>query len=361
MVYRYNISTAKCECANNLDGALLCRDPGRAYLRIDFCMTLDNNTNMLIAAKCHRGHYNSHNMINGLLPNDTSLIMESQCTPNNRKGYLCSKCADGYGVAVTSLTPNCVPCTLSVVPAILLYLLIELLPITIFFMVIVIFRINISAGPLLGYFIYCQAYTFTTNQSMLFNIEPFTHTWEGSPTHISYFLAGIWALCPVNILPPICISHRISTMDAIVMKYIRVFYPLVVTLFTYFLIELHARNFKLVVYLWRPVQACLRKVNVQIAIKDSKIHGYATLYILSFSIISYVSFELLNLIDVIREDSHCIKRRLQNDPTVSAYSGTHAPYVIITYVTLFLFWHTPWTLAMPLSIWNISTSSRMHN
>ena len=273
--YRYNISTAKCECANNLDGALLCRDPGRAYLRIDFCITLDNNTNMLIAAKCHRGHYNSHNMINGiygLLPNDTSLIMESQCTPNNRKGYLCSKCADGYGVAVTSLTPNCVPCTLSVVPAILLYLLIELLPITIFFMVIVIFRINISAGPLLGYFIYCQAYTFTTNQlfEVCYSILNHSHTLGKVLLHISYFLAGIWALCPVNILPPICISHRISTMDAIVMKYIRVFYPLVVTLFTYFLIELHARNFKLVVYLWRPVQACLRKVNVQMAIKRLK-------------------------------------------------------------------------------------------
>ena len=191
--YRYNISTAKCQCANNLDGALLCRDSRRAYLRIDFCMTFDNHTNMLIAASCHRGHYNSHNMINGifgLLPNDTSLIMESQCTPNNRKGYLCSKCADGYGIAVTSLTPNCVRCTLSVLPAILLYLLIELLPITIFFMIIVIFRINISVGPLLGYFIYCQAYTVTTNTQfeVCYSILNHSHTLGKVLFDISYII-----------------------------------------------------------------------------------------------------------------------------------------------------------------------------
>ena len=335
--YKYKTLTGQCECTDNLSGGLLCKDPGKVYLRIDYCMTLDNHTNLLIAGACHRGHYNSRDMIRGiygLLPNDSTLLRESQCEPNNREGLLCSKCIDGYGVAVTSLTPKCVECTLTVLPAVLLYMLIELLPLTIFFVAIVIFRINITSGPLSGYFIYCQAYAAVTNQyfelysSILNNSSSFTK----GLLYISYALSSLWALCSFNILPPLCISQNISLKDAITLKYIRVVYPLVLVAFTYFLIELHAHNFKPVVYLWKPFDVCLGKLNLNITANDSIIHAYATLFLLSFAVLNFIAFQLMNMTDlIILENAKPVDHRLVVDPTIVGYSSTHAPYVAVTF------------------------------
>ena len=340
--YRYNESTGRCDCVSDLSGAIVCEKQGQVYLRIDYCMTLDHRSNVSVAGPCHRGHYNHHYMINGaygLLPNDSSKLEEMQCKPNKRYGLLCGKCMDGYGVSVTSLTPKCIECKFSPLVAVLIYLVIELLPITAFFFVIVIFRINIMVGPLLGYFIFCQAYTAVTNQlneiymSLLSQADPFMT----SLLYISYTLSSMWALCSFNILPPMCISPRISFMDAIAMKYIRVVYPLLLVPITYFLIELHARNFKPVVYMWKPFKICITKVNLTISTNDSVIHAYATLYLLSFAVLNYVSFQLLNLTNLVREDGKGIHKRVFSNPTVHSYSSEHAPYAVMAFVALLLF------------------------
>ena len=355
--YNYNKSISGCECSPYLSDGVLCIDPGHAYLRIDYCMTLESLSNMSIAGNCHRGHYNHHQMIRGvygLLPNDSSKLTDAQCKPNNRHGLLCAKCIDGYGVAVTPLTPKCIKCKFSPLPAILLYLTIELLPITAFFIVIVIFRINIMSGPLMGYFIFCQAYATTTNiyyeiYASLFRYSgPFTN----GLLYLSYTLSSLWALCSFNILPPICISPRISLMDAIAMKCIRVLYPLVLVPITYFCIELHARNFKPVVYLWKPFSTCLNKVKIKLSTTDSIIHAFATLYFLSFAALNYISFKLLDITDLKREDGTLRKRRLISDPTVQSYSSPHAPYVAIAFGILFFLGVLP---ALVLCLYPIGT------
>ena len=315
--YNYNKSSSRCKCSPYLSDGVLCIDPGHVYLRIDYCMTLESLSNMSIAGNCHRGHYNHHQMIKGiygLLPNDSSKLTDAQCKPNNRHGLLCAKCIDGYGVAVTSLTPKCIKCKFSLLPAIdlLLYLTIELLPITAFFIVIVIFRINIMSGPLMGYFIFCQAYATTTNiyyeiYASLFRYSgPFTN----GLLYLSYTLSSLWGLCSFNILPPICISPRISLMDAIAMKCIRVLYPLVLVPITYFCIELHARNFKPVVYLWKPFSTCLNKVKIKLSTTDSIIHAFATYPLL----LNYISFKLLYITDLIREDGTLRTNLRSNSP-----------------------------------------------
>lgn len=340
--YRYNESTGKCECVSDLSGAIICKKQGQVYLRIEYCMTLDHHSNVSVAGVCHRGHYNRHHMINGaygLLPNDSSKLEEVQCKPNKRRGLQCGKCMDGYGVSVTSLNPKCIECKFSPLAAVLIYLAVELIPITAFFLVIVIFRINIMVGPLLGYFIFCQAYAAAANQlnelyiSLLSHADPFMT----NLLYISYTLSSMWALCSFNILQPICISPRISLIDAIAMKYIRVVYPLLLVPITYFLIELHARNFKPVVCIWRPFKICLTKINVTISANDSVIHAYATLYSLSFAVLNYISYRLLNLTNLVREDGIVRHTRLLVDPTVEGYSFEHAPYAAMSFAALLFF------------------------
>ena len=59
---------------------------------------------------------------------------------------------DGYGPGVFSLDLKCANCSkMSTGTAIILYLLIKTIPITLLFACVAMFHINITSGPLLGY------------------------------------------------------------------------------------------------------------------------------------------------------------------------------------------------------------------
>ena len=300
-------------------------------------MTLDRQNNLTVAGICHRGSYSSKQTFIGvfrLLPNDSERLEEVQCGPNHRQGLLCAKCAHGYGVSATSLTPKCIKCTsYPIILTVLLYFIIELLPITVFFILIVTFNINITSGPLMGYFIFCQVYTTISNQ--IFDIYSYLMDNASQGTRnvfdISYILSSIWALGAFNVLPPLCISARMTFLDAIALKYIRVLYPLFLVPFTFFLIELHTRNNRLIVCMWKPFWALFRRLNQRLQINDSIIHSYATLFLLSFGILNYLTFKLLNIVPTIDEHYHSVKPRLEVDPTMQGYTREHAPYVAAAY------------------------------
>ena len=60
------------------------------------------------------------------------------CDHYNRKGLLCRKCREGYGLAVYSYDQKCVDCSkLSIGYAITVYLMLEFIPVTLFFICIV--------------------------------------------------------------------------------------------------------------------------------------------------------------------------------------------------------------------------------
>ena len=346
--HHYNKMLQRCVCIqNNLDGATICEELGDVYLRLDYCMTLDTHNKTTVGV-CHRASYNGNQTFRGafrLLPHDPDLLEETQCKPNNREGLLCATCIPGYGEPVTSLTPKCVKCSsYPTFLAALLYLVIELLPITVFFIIIVFLRISIFSGPLMGYFIFCQTYTVISNH--IFELYSFMVD-NSSPLvwfvlNGSYILSSIWTLGAFNVLPPLCISPSITSLDAIVLKYVRVLYPLFLVPFTFFLIEMHARNNRPVVWLWRPFGMCIKKMNRNIDTNDSVIHAYATLFFLSFGILNYLSFKVTNLTTLTRGDNGIpLKRRLMSDPTVVGYTAKHAPYLTVAYTMLIFFGAVP--------------------
>ena len=79
------------------------------------------------------------------------------CGPLNRKGRLCSECKDGYGLGTTSVGFQHFECTECAgawygVP---LFLFLEIFPLTVLYLVILIFQINITSGSITC-FIFCN-------------------------------------------------------------------------------------------------------------------------------------------------------------------------------------------------------------
>ena len=71
------------------------------------------------------------------------------------------------------------------------------------------------------------------------------------------------------------------------------FYPLALIIIAYILIELHAHNFRVIVWIWRPFHRCFACFRQQWNIRTSIIDAFATFLILSNIMLLSVSFDLL--------------------------------------------------------------------
>ena len=103
------------------------------------CMTYSKNTRSTYVAECPYFQVNDHKVSHlnpGYikLPLNISKLNEYMCGPVNRKGLLCSECIDGFGTSFTSIEHSCSNCTNSY--GIPLYILAEIVPLTLFYLII---------------------------------------------------------------------------------------------------------------------------------------------------------------------------------------------------------------------------------
>ena len=111
-----------------------------AYCPLDFCSYNESMASL------------NYHLLPGE-PNRTKL--SKYICSKNRTGWLCGSCINGFSVYFHSPTYRCGPdMTCSFGP--LFYILSELVPLTVFFMAIIVFRINFMSGRLTGFIFFAQ-------------------------------------------------------------------------------------------------------------------------------------------------------------------------------------------------------------
>ena len=183
------------------------------------------------------------------------------CNYYNRRGQMCSQCQPGYGPAVYAFSLMCAKCSDNSIGWVL-YFTLTLLPITMFYFVIIMFNVQVSSPPLTGFVFMCQTYNFIERLYVDLDIKVVvaSRTYTGSRVNILRFLiqsvrvlCGFWNLDFFrSIIPPFCISSQLSNMQALFLEYVYVFFPLCLIVFTVICIELHDKNFKPLVLAWKP-------------------------------------------------------------------------------------------------------------
>ena len=151
--YYYNNATGQCEC-----GSLpFCSSDGnQVEISIQDRATSSGQEEDYYIGSCPLVHtVNSTNRLYSEMPTNVSQLDEVMCGPYNRRGLLCGECKDGYGPAVYSFDMTCANCLWSRY-AISLYLFLQFVLTTLIFLCFVVFRFNITSGPLLGYVLFCQ-------------------------------------------------------------------------------------------------------------------------------------------------------------------------------------------------------------
>ena len=291
-------STRMCKCP--MTTLIKCTDEG-TLLRVGYCTTYTENEGLFIV-KCpyfevkkytHSLSRNNPQYI--ILPNNLSQLNDFMCGPMNRKGFLCSECIDGFSLSFTS--PDymlCSNCTTSRYYGVPLYLLIEFIPITLFYLMFLLLQINVTSSPMTCYIFYTQLIMITV---MPFGKnELLQHSIYFSQNNIAiaaYTLYGMWNLDFFRYsLPPFCVSNRLNHTQLIALGYISVFYPLCLIALTVILVKLHNHNFKAVIYIWRPFHKCFTRIRRGWNTKSDLANVFATFLLLSYSKLLYLSIAI---------------------------------------------------------------------
>ena len=282
-----------------------------------------------------------------ILPKNTSDSNEVICGKEfSRNGTLCGKCKDGYYPLVYSFNFTCVECPHGRANW-WKFVLSAFLPLTIFYFIVVFFKLNATSSHLHGFIYYSQAF------SMPALARPITLYLKQHSTLLTFWkyvgsLYGIWNLDffrPFN--HSICLGT--DTLQTLSLDIAVGIYPLLLMVLSYVLIDLYDRNFRPLVILWKPFVTFFSLFRRNWEIRTSVIDAYATFFLMSNVKFLSVSFDLLVPVRVFQLSS--LKGfhhswRLFYDATVPYFGETHLPYAILAIATLFVFVLTPVVLLL---------------
>ncbi len=332
-----------CCCGPSLDNVVLCNNATlELQLLNGHCMTYDKQLGTVVGRCRYSCLYSLHRTHLPLYNASVEEVSEKICGPLNRQGRLCGRCKKGYRVSAYTYDLKCHECKAYNWAA---YLMVAFVPLTVFFLIVVVFRIS-AASPLLNSFVLvCQTMS-TPDQvrvvSVLFDLKFIPDTAHVySIAKLLFTLNGIWNLDFFRtIVGPICLP--ISGAESMALDYVVAFYPLVLVVITYLLIELYARDVRLIVWLWRPFQFFLSRWSFRWDTTTSIVGAFATFLLLSYVKLLSISFDLLAPARMYLESGQLVGRwYLFYDATVEVFGPDHLPLAVLAISVLVVFIFLP--------------------
>ena len=281
---------SNCFCSPLLSFRIMCEQTTyTTYLKVGNCAFWNNKTGHIIVGACPY-ILPEHLIENQLfkLPQNVNELNSIMCKNLTREvgQSMCGSCTDGTGPSVTSSSSQCVQCR---AVSALYYILLRYLPATIIFAVILLAQINVTSTPMAHYILYCNTILLVLRRKTDFLTvvkSPYQYI-----LRLFLSLYSIWSFEPLYFLsPPLCFTTQIKDIDVLYIEMLATLYPFFLLLLAYVAIELHARDFKPVVYIWRPLHQsfiCWRRCYNP---RASLVQAFATTFFISYAKLLFIVF-----------------------------------------------------------------------
>ena len=228
------------------------------------------------------------------------------CQPQSRTGILCGRCIDGMSVYSSLVVLKCGNCTNlrhGKYFGILQYILYEMIPLIVFFFLLVLFNFSLTSGPLISFIFFSQ---------VLSSLAPYNHLHYLGNSNVLLFYS-IWNLDFLEtVLPPYCLMEHWSALDILAFHYISAITPLCLILIVVVVINYENLLCFPVLYPYRTLRNCVtgrwshsslsrnRLVEVLCTLKrklfspySKVLHGIVAVLVLSYAKFVYLSILLL--------------------------------------------------------------------
>ena len=212
------------------------------------------------------------------------------CASLNRTGALCGKCYEDHFVSAYSFDLHCMPCD-NISTNWIWYIMAAYLPLTLFYFIVLFFKVNVASGYLHPVALFGQAIAIPPlarillrsarrNSSLLLFTKFFGSFYE--IWSLNFFRSFYSDLClGIGILPTLALDYVIAV------------YPLLLMIISYLLIVLYDRNYRVFTIMWKPFQRLFSLFRRNWDIRTSVVDVYATFFLLSYMKFLNVSFDLL--------------------------------------------------------------------
>ena len=340
----WNNETNKCDCRDLGDVVKCIPSTTTVALVYGYCMTYDNDTGITYVGKCFYTLFDRHNeKWYTQLPGNPAELDKVICDQWNREGLLCSQCREGYGLSVANLYMRCVECSLSAGIGWLLFFLVQLIPVTVMFAVIIVFRLSITQPPWNIFVVFSQL-SLVVLYKNAFRFQPPYLTSSVSSVFVtlrSIFLPilSLWNLSFSHIpkLTDFCVQTHLMHQQYYLLTYVTNIHVLLLIVIAYICIELHARNCGVIVWLWRPFHKCFVRSSRAWNPKLTTVDTFATFLLLSCNRLIILSYFIYAFQYVYSLTEPMVSEIvLLYNPIVSYFGRHHLPYMLVSLFALLI-------------------------
>ena len=333
-----------CHCGNDLNGVVMCDTNTKELLVLSgYCLTMEHSSIPVVGGCIFSTGNFTHSDINDLMYHNAP----TDCASLNRQGTLCGQCLDGYTVPAYSYDLKCIRCD-SQLENWGLYIVFAFLPLTVFIVITLVFRINVLS-PELNMFVF--AAQFISAPTFIKSIYSYLSFESNSPFFgmlitINLTLYGVWNLdfLRFNILPDICVNE--IPLHILILDYLVAIYPMLLIATAYIIVQLHDSGFRPLLYMWKPFHRFLARFRRQWGIQTTLMDAFVTFFFLSTTKLFSVSFSLLNYTLLYSSDGRSQTLNLYYDPNIKYCSREHLPYALLALGILIVFIVFPTSLLL---------------
>ena len=308
-----------------------------SYLKLGNCAFQNNATGNTIVGQCpyvFPDHLFEEQLLQ--LPQNIDELNSMICKNLTREvgQSMCGRCVNGTGPSVSSIGSQCVECNAL---NILYYILLQYLPATIIFLLILLAQIDVTSAPMAYYILFCNAIVICAKTPGGF----FTTFMTSYKYLLRAFLSlnSILSFDPLYyVSPPLCLSARIQDIDIPYIEMLATLYPFFLLVLAFILVELHARDFKPVVFLFRPLHQKLIRFRRSWNPRASLVQSFATIFFISFIKLLFLIFTPFHHTDFMNQNGTVVKGLKVTfiDPTVPFGHGKHI-YLMVFSASILIF------------------------
>ena len=329
-----------CRYGESVHGIVKCNETQRQSGILDcYCMTYNEETETVVVGACFYNCVNNalKDAVYRPMPKTLEKLNHYMCGDFNRDGQLCGECKTNYSPPVYSYDLKCRMCSGGQYNWIK-YVVIAFVPLTVFLFLVLCCRISATSPQLYGFVMFSQIIAIPANARVILAAIIGIHRQDASiAVQILSALYGVWNLDFFRTLIPHMICLKLNMLQVLTLDYSIAFYPLALLIGTYILIELHAHNFRAIVWIWKPFHRCFARFRQQWDIKTSIIDAFATFLLLSNIKLLSVSFDLLTPTLVYNMNNTVVGIFLYYDASVEYFGKKHLPYAILALFVILIF------------------------
>ena len=345
-----NNDTEGCVCAQSDHLIVRCNtSPYSVSVRILHCMTADTDLNPVVGSCLYNSSIEIYNIINRLeyftgfynkfSTNSSTDINRETCGPYQRKGLMCGQCIKDYGLPVYSYNLACVKCV-DYKYNWLKYIAAAYLPLTVFYLIIIVFKISANSGLLVGCVTISQMVATYNLVQVYLAVNPQTIT-SSFVVKVIACLYSIWNLDFFrSVYPPFCLHPNMSALGVLSLDYLVAVYPLFAVISTYIIVK----KFSYVSCSSGPLNKCLYLFIKVGNAGNSLIEAFATLILLSYVKVLNVSFNIITPTYLYNLNGTHGYPYVYNDPHTVYLSKQHLPYLVLAFAMSFVFNFLPFLL-----------------